>query len=96
MRGRGRRRAGTVDYKQSLLTRIDCALYRLQNTHGLPLKPLGDESDPEPVLLQCRERQQQLRRVLLELREAVVEQVGAVQTDRLRYALADATTALQE
>ena len=35
----------------------------------------------------------QMRRVLSELREAVLEQVGKDQTDRLRHALADAVNA---
>ena len=35
-----------------------------------------------------------MRRVLRELREAVLEQVGKDQTDRLRSALADAVKAL--
>ena len=35
-----------------------------------------------------------MRRVLCELREAVLEQVGKDQTDRLRHALADAVKAL--
>ena len=34
-----------------------------------------------------------MRRVLCELREAVLEQVGKDQTDRLRHALADALNA---
>jgi hypothetical protein len=33
-----------------------------------------------------------MRRVLCELREAILEQVGTDQTDRLRQALADALT----
>ena len=35
-----------------------------------------------------------MRRVLCELREAILEQVGKDQTDRLRQALADAVKAL--
>jgi hypothetical protein len=35
-----------------------------------------------------------MRRVLCELREAVLEQVGTDQTDRLRHALSDAVKAL--
>jgi hypothetical protein len=35
-----------------------------------------------------------MRRVLCDLREAILEQVGTDQTDRLRHALADAVKAL--
>ena len=77
-----------------LLARIDRAIYRLQNTHGLPLQPLGDGSDPEAVLLDCADDHVHMRRVLCELREAVLEQVGEDQTDRLGHALASALKAL--
>jgi hypothetical protein len=76
--------------KPSLLARIDRAIYRLQNTHGLPLQPLGDGSDPEPVLRDCAADHLHIRRVLCELREAVLEQVGKDQTDRLRQAFSEA------
>ena len=56
--------------------------------------PLGDGSDPEAVLRDCADDHVHMRRVLCELREAVLEQVGKDQTDRLRHALADAVKAL--
>jgi hypothetical protein len=89
-----RTRARTVTDQPSLHARIDRAIYRLQNTHGLPLQPLGDGSDPEAVLRACADDHVHMRRVLCELREAVVEQVGEDQTDRLRHALAGAVKAL--
>ena len=89
---RERTRARTVTDKPSLLSRIDRAIYRLHNTHGLPLLPLGDGSDPEAVLRDCADDHVHMRRVLCERREAVLEQVGKDQTDRLRQALADALT----
>ena len=67
----------------SLLARIEQAIYRLQNTHGLPLQPLGDGSDPEVVLRDCATDHVHMRRALCGLREAVLEQVGKDQTDRL-------------
>ena len=91
---RGRTRPRTVTDQPSLLARIERAIYRLQNTHGLPLQPLADGSDPEAVLRDCCADYVHMRRVLCELREAVLEQVGKDQTDRLRRALADAVTAL--
>jgi|SRR5688572_2272257 len=91
-----RTRARTVTDKPSLLSRIDRALYRLQNTNGLPLKPLGHGGDPEPVLRACSVSHQQLRRVLTELSQAVLEQVGDVQTDRLRCAIVDARKILSD
>ena len=42
----------------------------------------------------CADDHVHMRRVLCELREAVLEQVGKDQTDRLRQALADAVKAL--
>ena len=69
-------------------------MYRLQNTHGLPLQPLGDGRDPAVVLRGCADDHVRTRRVLGELREAVLEQVGKDQTDRLRHALADALKVL--
>ena len=42
-------RARTVADNPSLLARIDRAIYRLGNTHGLPLQPVGDTGDPEIV-----------------------------------------------
>ena len=91
---RGRTKARTVTDQPSLLARIDRAIYRLQNTHGLPLQPLGDGCDPEAVLRDCADDHVHMRRVLCELREAVLEQVGKDQTDRLRQALADAVKEL--
>ena len=69
-------------------------MYRLHNMHGLPLHALGDRYDPEVVLRDCGAYHQDVRRVLSELREAILEQVGTDQTDRLRHALADALNAL--
>jgi hypothetical protein len=46
------------------------------------------------VLRECVDDHVHMRRVLCELREAVLEQVGTDQTDRLRHALSDATKAL--
>src|SRR5688572_20260327 len=60
----------------------------------LPLQPLGDGSDPEPVLRDGADDHVHMRRVLFELREAVLEQVGKDQTDRLRNALSDVLKAL--
>ena len=56
------------------------------------MQTLGDGSDPEAVLRDCADDHVRLHRVLCELREAVLEQVGKDQTDRLRDALADALT----
>ena len=91
---RGRTRARTVTDRPSLLARIERAIYRLQNAHGLPLQPLGDGSDPEAVLRDCAADHLDMRRVLQELREAILEQVGKDQTDRLGQALSDAVKAL--
>ena len=85
-----RTRPRTVTDQPSLLARI----YRLQNTHGLPLQTLGEGSDPEVVLRDRADDHVHMRRVLCELREAVLEQVGKDQTDRLRRALADAAKAV--
>ena len=91
---RGRTKSRTVTDQPSLLARIERAIYRLQNAHGLPLQPLGDGSDPEVVLRDCAGDHVHMRRVLCELREAVLEQVGKDQTDRLRHAIADAAKTL--
>ena len=91
---RGRTKSRTVTDQPSLLARIDRAIYRLHNAHGLPLQPIGEGSDPETVLRECADDHVQMRRVLCELREAVLEQVGTDQTDRLRQALSDAMNAL--
>ena len=91
---RGRTKARTVTDQPSLLARIHRAIYRLQNTRGLPLQPLGDGSDPETVLRKCGADHAEMRSVLCELREAVLEQVGKDQTDRLRQALSDALKAM--
>jgi hypothetical protein len=58
------------------------------------LQPLGDGCDPQDVLRQCADDHVRMRRVLCELREAMLEQVGTEQTDRLRQALSDAVKAL--
>ena len=55
---------------------------------------MGDGCDPEVVLRDCGTDHVHMRRVLCELCEAVLEQVGRDQTDRLRHALADAVKAL--
>jgi len=60
----------------------------------MPLQPPGDGSDPKVVLRDCTDDHVHLRRVLCELREAVLEQVGRDQTDRLRHALSYAVKAL--
>jgi hypothetical protein len=60
----------------------------------LPLQTLGDGGDPESVLRDCADDHVHMRRVLCELREAVLEQVGKDQTDRLCQALSDAVKAL--
>ena len=90
----GRTRPRTVTDQPSLLARIERSVYRLQNTHGLPLQPLGDGSDPEVVLRDCADDHVLMCRVLSGLREAILEQVGEDQTDPLRNALADALIAL--
>ena len=46
------------------------------------------------MLRTCADNHVHMRRVLCELREAVLEQVGRDQTDRLRNALSDAVKAL--
>ena len=89
-----RTRGRTVTDQPSLVARIERAIYRLQSTHGLPLQPLGDGGDPEDVLRDCADDHVHMRRVLCELREAVLEQVGQDQTDRLRHALSDAVKVL--
>ena len=91
---RGRTRPRTVTDQPSLLARVDRAIYRLQNTHGLSLQPLRDGSDPDVVLRDCADDHVHMRRVLSELREVALEQGGKDQTDRLRNALADALIAL--
>ena len=60
----------------------------------MPLQPLGDGSDPKVVLRDCTDDHVLMRRVLSDLREAIMEQVGIDQTDRLRHALSDAVKAL--
>ena len=85
-----RTKSWTVTDQPSLLARIElsgCA-------HGLPLQPLGDTSDPEIALRDCGADHQDMRRVLCGLREAILEQVGTDQTDRLSRALSDALNAL--
>jgi hypothetical protein len=85
---RVRTRPLTVTDQPSLLARIERAIYRLT------LRTLGDGCDPEVVLRDCGAYHQDMRGVLSELREAILEQVGTDQTDRLRHALADALNAL--
>lgn len=60
----GRTRARTVTDQPSLLARIERAIHRLQNTHGLPLQKLGDGCDPEVVLRDCADDQVHMRRAL--------------------------------
>ena len=92
----GRTKARSTTYKPSLAARIDRALYRLRNANGLPLRPIGDDSDPEPVLRACNERLRELESATTELAAAVTEQVGAVQTDRLADALGRVSALLHE
>jgi hypothetical protein len=61
---------------------------------GCPSSHWGDTSDPECVLRDCADDQVHMRGVLCELREAILEQVGKDQTDRLRQALSDAANAI--
>jgi len=68
----------------------------LCNTNGLPLRPVGDDSDPEPVLHACNDRVRDLASATGELAAAITEQVGAVQTDRLAEALGRASALLHE
>jgi hypothetical protein len=77
-----------------LLARIDRALFRLDASHARPLQLLGDGSDPAVVLRDCATALHAMRALLLELRDAAVEQVGPLQTDRLRSALAAVERAL--
>ena len=91
----GRTRGRSVTDNPSLLARIDRALFRLANAGGLPLQRVGDTSDPEIVLLDCRAKLQQAYAVAAELRAAVLEQVGKDQTDRLRDALNRSITILE-
>jgi hypothetical protein len=46
----GRTKTRSTTYKPSRAARIDRAIYRLRNTNGLPLRTVGDDGDPEPVL----------------------------------------------
>jgi hypothetical protein len=45
-----RTKSRTVTDQPSLLARIERAIYRLQNTSGLPRQLLDDGCDPEVVL----------------------------------------------
>ena len=92
----GRTKARSTTYKPSLAARIDRAIYRLRNTNGLPLQPVGDDSDPEPVLHACNDRLRELASATGQLAAAITEQVGAVQTDRLAEALARVSTLLHK
>jgi len=78
----GRTKARSTTYKPSLGARIDRAIYRLGNANGLPLRPVGDQSDPEPVLKACNERMRDLASAASELAAAI-----PVRTDRLSEAL---------
>jgi hypothetical protein len=87
-RHRGRSRSARTDVdRPSLLARIDRALCRLDASRARPLQPLGDGADPDAVLRDCAAALHAAHGLMLELRDAVVEQVGPVQTDRLRCAL---------
>jgi hypothetical protein len=44
----GTNKERSTTYKPTLAARIDRSIYRLRNTNGLPLRPVGDDSDPEP------------------------------------------------
>ena len=89
---RQRTRPRLVQDQPTLAARIDRALYRLRNANGLPLQLTGDGSDPEAVLCACNEHLTKLQGMLGELADAVIEQVGCVQTDRLARALSVAKT----
>ena len=60
----------------------------------LALATTGRRERPEAVLRDCAGDHVYMRRVLWELREAILEQVGTDQTDRLSRALSDALNAL--
>jgi hypothetical protein len=91
----GRTRARTVTDQPSLLARIERAIYRLAAHARLAAAALGRRQRPGGRAARLRPTDHlQIRRVLCELREAVLEQVGKDQTDRLRHALADAVKAL--
>ena len=92
----GRTKARSTTYKPTLAARIDRAIYRLRNTNGLPLRPVGDGSDPEPVLHACNERLRELASATSELAAAITEQVGPVRTDRLAEALGRVSALLHE
>ena len=92
----GRTRARSTTYKPSLAARIGRAIYRLRNTNGLPLRPVGDGSDPEPALRACDERLRDLASATGELAAAIIEQVAAVRTDRLAEALLRVSTLSHE
>jgi hypothetical protein len=92
----GRTKARSTTYEPSLAARIDRAIYRLRNTNGLPLQPVGDGSDPEPVLHACQERLRDLASAAGELASAITEQVGPVRTDRLAEALGRVSALLHE
>ncbi len=90
------RKARSTTYEPSLPARIDRAIYRLRNTNGLPLRPVGDDSDPEPVLQACNDRLRDLAMATSELAAAITEQVGLVRTDRLGRALGRVSALLNE
>jgi hypothetical protein len=92
----GRTKARSTKYEPSLPARIDCAICRLRNTNGLPLRPVGDDSDPEPVLHACNDRLRDLAMAASELAAAITEQVGPVRTDRLARALGRVSALLNE
>ena len=92
----GRTKARSTTYRPSLAAHIDRAIYRLRNTNGLPLRPVGDDSDPEPVLRACDDRLRVLASAAGELASAITEQVGPVQTDRLTEALRKVSALLHE
>jgi hypothetical protein len=92
----GRTKARGTTYKPSLAARIDRAIYRLRNTNGLPLRPVSDDSDPEPVLHSCAEWMRELASAAGELASAITEQVGPVRTDRLADALGRVSALLRE
>ena len=62
----------------------------------MPLRPGGDDSDPEPVLHACQERLRDLASAAGELAAAITEQVGPVRTDRLDEALGRVSAPLHE
>jgi hypothetical protein len=74
---------------------LEALVMRRANQKDAAAVPLDAAVErPEVVLRDSGADPLHMRRVLSELREAVLEQVGTDQTDRLRQALADALNTL--